>query len=493
MRFQLLAPGHRYLGPGNKLNNGRPANKNDKVAQMHDIHYGRIARKAKAKYHPYFRYSPSDDHAIEEWDDTGWGPISKRIFRAKRSLFESGIIGGTSDYERHKRQRESVIILNDKGLAGTISPKRKQTARMSLLRGQRKRERDDLGVDPRSEHRVSKALRVSDEPVASLLNSTATTQMAEGQGSGKADGNLKETPLDDPYVVYRGPPQYTFASLPYLRDEVIRDLTTYSRDHTFRMTSPLDCLVANMTTDMNTGTGTTTVTESMTDVGDVSHQYARWFNYYAGMYNYYHVVSARYTVFVENLGGKPLWVYCMFSNEQSPPRLATNQDMQLWNDVKFHYLNRPYASVLSQGETERTDLPAGNNEIREGTGAPVNAPNFETGNNVTSRGGSITCAFSGEYKPGDFNHEIILDDKVENWTAVGQNPKLSERLIIRVRPQSDSVGVNDTAVYGDTLYYRIRVNINYLVEFKELKQQLRFPIQRQPITVTLHEDPTSNG
>ena len=35
----MLYPGHKYLGPGNKLNNGTPVDNADKIAQKHDYAY----------------------------------------------------------------------------------------------------------------------------------------------------------------------------------------------------------------------------------------------------------------------------------------------------------------------------------------------------------------------------------------------------------------------------------------------------------------------
>lgn len=36
---QILFPGHRYLGPGNPIENGDPVDEDDRIAQRHDIAY----------------------------------------------------------------------------------------------------------------------------------------------------------------------------------------------------------------------------------------------------------------------------------------------------------------------------------------------------------------------------------------------------------------------------------------------------------------------
>ena len=116
-----------------------------------------------------------------------------------------------------------------------------------------------------------------------------------------------------------------------------------------------------------------------------------------------------------------------------------------------------------------------------------NAVNYETTNHVSNMGaGRIT--YHGEYKPGQFRREIHLDSEVENWTATNTNPSLPEKLMIRVKPVNDGIDTNSALSYGDDLHYKIRVKLNYLVEFKELKDGLRWPVQRQPITITIAQD-----
>lgn len=46
IQFIMNFPGHKYLGPGNKLDNGEPIDKDDLIAQQHDKAYG-IAKSAK--------------------------------------------------------------------------------------------------------------------------------------------------------------------------------------------------------------------------------------------------------------------------------------------------------------------------------------------------------------------------------------------------------------------------------------------------------------
>lgn len=44
-RMKFLLPGHKYLGPGNPINNGKPVNKADEIARQHDIAYDKSTTK----------------------------------------------------------------------------------------------------------------------------------------------------------------------------------------------------------------------------------------------------------------------------------------------------------------------------------------------------------------------------------------------------------------------------------------------------------------
>ena len=41
----LLYPNHRYLGPGNPIDNGTPVDNADRIAQVHDIEYNSARTK----------------------------------------------------------------------------------------------------------------------------------------------------------------------------------------------------------------------------------------------------------------------------------------------------------------------------------------------------------------------------------------------------------------------------------------------------------------
>lgn len=317
---------------------------------------------------------------------------------------------------------------------------------------------------------------------SSVSNSPPTANMegSTNSGSGNNQG-LVETPVDKVIDVERGPPEYVFASLPFFKDFKASN-SGIGRDFTFRMTSPYDPNVGDATsTDLNAGAGTAIHNGThVLDSADTAITSARWFDYYSTAYDYYHVVAARYHIAFENLTNEPMWVHMMYCNDEYPPEGASNEDILTWRDARSHLVGQ-HALPIATGALEHNHQVLGNNV--EGSGAAPSTANYETSNHTVSRGASPLLNISGEYRPGQFKRQIHLDSEIENWTAVNANPQLPERLVMRVKPYHNGIDTNDGTVYGSrTLIYRFTLKIEYLVEFKQLKTGLRWPVERQPLT-----------
>lgn len=398
--------------------------------------------------------------------------------------------------QRYGPQRTAAFVkslLRNAGVAvGTIAALTKAaTTRQPTNKqdGKRLREGEDNNPVP-SKFQKPTVIRDDAEP-RSLPNLTETQQariMPEGTGSGN-DAGLSETPVDQVGDVFRGPPNYTFASLPWFYDRVDETSAAMSSTWAFRMTSPYDVSVTASFTDDNAGAGTTNNTLVQVAEPDSGAQNARWFTFYAGMYKYYHVVSCKWHLTVENLSTDPLYCHIYYANEVDRPRLATNRDMLLWSDIKSHLLGPVAYAIDAAGTVENMDMVdnAENSEVSPAAGV---VPNYETGNMVTPKDGkSNFLVTSGSYKPGQYNRDIRLDSEVENWTSVTTNPALSERLYFRVKPQWDAQNLvaGDATTYGRPMKYRWTIKTEFLVEFKELVDGLKYPIQDQPITVTISQ------
>ena len=456
-------PGYNYLGPGNAMDKGAPTNKNDAIAFRHDVQYGKIQRRGK---NPYVQWSNADEDAFNEFtfDDYG-GAAGKVFFGAKKLAYKAGLIGNVDAPTTPRGQKRL------RGSGQSIEPQQKPLAKKPNLR-------DGQG--------------------SSVVNLPPGGTMADGARDGGGSGNaagLKETPIDEVHNVHRGIPDFTFSSLPFVETRgILTGGATWGNDHTYRMTSPYDPAVTLFGADLNTGTGLANTNAPGGDPDSVVVQ-ANWFGYYASIYNYYHVMSCRYRVYVENKGGKDIMAHLMFFNQELPPQGATNDDIMTWPQVRSAYLKAPYNAIQSGGRVESnefgydTNVNAVANE--EDGGGISGFPNYESGNHVTSRSGHVSTQFSGVYTPGDFRREIHLDSEVENWTSTSTNPALPERLLLRIKPTTPAINANDTQTYGDFLTYKIVIKLEYLVEFKELKSGLRWPVQRNPAFVAITQNITT--
>lgn len=452
----LTLPGYRYLGPFNALDNGEPSNISDTAAKRHDVGYKLLQ---DAGMDPYLHWNNYDEYAQREWGDDIGGRIAERVFATKRRATESGILGDHSSRKRNKR-------LDDRWQA-------------SLNNSPDKQEVPQKNTE------------------AKALMSKAST------GSGN-EGGLKETPVDThPVVVRRGPPNFEHCSLPYMYDAYASAANTYARDHWFRLTSPYDPQITTSIQDNNAGSGQANTYSDY--VADSALRSADFFAYYASMYKYYTVLACRWRVMVENNGSDPIWVYQMFANDERPPELASNIDMQSWAGVRYKYVSPKAHMVTVSGDDDSGRGFIEDEMDEETTPGATTGPggNYTSYNSVATRNGHVTCEFTGTYHPGDFSRDIRLDTDVENWTLTSNNPTLPERLLIRVEPLNDSLNspagtgasgplsITDTNNYGDTLEYHIRVHLEYLVEFKELKPGLKYPLNRQPLTVTIVQTATA--
>ena len=445
----LTLPGYKYLGPFNSLNNGEPTNASDRAAKKHDAMYKQLSDK-HGFFAPYFKFSKADQDFINEAkDDDYGGRWGRRFFEFKKRYASS-----------FAPERQQVVSAQGGSVLG-------------------KRARDDDPLPFFSGRRQE----------TSLLNLQDNTQqdanMDGGESSAVGSGNnlgLKETPIDPvPQDVTRGPPDYTYASLPYVRDVKTYLSAAWAYDYGFRMTSPLDpAMTQAATVDLNAGAGAaSTVTVEALDSSDITQTSARWFDFYSTLYNYYHVVGAKWHFMCENLSQEPLWCHVLQCNDEIPPISATNEDIQCWNDAESHFLGC-HSYGVATGGVSRNESNINENNVEGATSAGTTS-NFATGNNIASRAASPVIKLSGSYRPGQFKRQIHLDSEIENWTSVAANPSLPERLLFRFKPYWNAIDTNNGTSYNRAMLFRWTFKIDYLVEFKELKSGLRWPIERQPV------------
>nr|QTZ83203.1 MAG: capsid protein [Phoenicopteridae parvo-like hybrid virus] len=434
-------PGYKYLGPGNSLKKGRPVNKNDEIAFKHDLWYDKYIKR---KQNPYINWNQADETARKRftWDDYG-GALGKIFFGGKRIAHEAGFIGSL-DTRKTKRLRGSQQELQRSG---------------------------DLSLNN--------------------LQTQGNAMDSNSAGSGN-DGSLKETPIHkQPKFLETGPEKYTYAKLPYNSIKNYRGEGIYSADMAFRMTSPYDPEMFSSSGTLAGSGGTFVITPNASDPDGGTNIKANYFDFYAGMYKYYHVVNCKWSLIVENTSGEPLYVHQMYYNEQLPPQGATNTDIMGWQGVRTRILHPQYKGLNTSGVILTNELPpqaavtTGGDLVDtiDETDASTNASTNFSDVLVTNKVGSPITELSGSYSPGQFNREVILDDQVENWTLVNTNPKLPERLLFRFKPENPAL--NSVTTRGDIIAFKAWFKCEYICEFYELQDGLRYPVQRQPILVSV--------
>lgn len=331
-----------------------------------------------------------------------------------------------------------------------------------------------------------------------MSNKRARTGDTNVVSDDKGHNETSIDPIKQDWHIFRGPPDYTHVSLPFIweakRYAVGSDALNYA-DHTFRLTSPYDPIISSFNADLNPGTGTTRGSVPASYAGDSKDKYgqAQFYEFYRAMYQYYSVIGCRYHVTVENLSSERLYVHIMNFNQELPPAGASNHDHLLWKGV-HSYLSTPHAQFFNSQVANATELNANQIEDEDDMILDVNSnPLASTNPAIWAVGrnkNSAVIQHSSQYNPGDWRREIALDDEINTWTSTDTNPSYPERLLVRVKTYDDSWHplAGDTVERSKNIEFIIKIHIEYLTEFKELKYGLRYPIQRQPLTVTINQD-----
>ena len=295
----------------------------------------------------------------------------------------------------------------------------------------------------------------------------------------------QETPLDPikrDWQIFRGPPDYTHASLASIYASNIQ-VDAKSFDIGLRLTSPYQPWMSTTTSDLNPGAGVTTV-YTANHAGSLGFQTQYW-DFYATMYEYYSVLACRYHISIENYSPDTLWMHILEYNQTLPPANASNEDMCLWKDCKSYRLT-PFAQFYSG--TSGHHLETSNENVEW---EPTLGPNYNTeyASYAVSRQNGAVKTVSGEYEAGGTRREIALDNSISTWTRTNTSPAYPEHLLIRVATEEASTGSltaqGDNATRDRHIKFNVRVEVEYLVEFRQLNDAVRWPTRRDPITTVL--------
>lgn len=300
------------------------------------------------------------------------------------------------------------------------------------------------------------------------------------------EGRHDETeidPIKQDWHVFRGPPDYTHTSLPAI---YVNNVNVQYKmfEAGIRLTSPYQPFYATQVQDINPDvTGITNVLEVFGDPGFDT----QYWGFYSQLYKYYSVISCRYRVTAENYGSEAIWMHVMNYNQEKPPMNVSNEDMQLWRGVRSHYMT-PHAAFYDIGGV------LGNGGVRqetsgynfEDTGIASSSDATAFADLAVARKNQAVIVLSDQYNAGDFTREVALDSEISTWTTVTSNPSYPENLLIRFNTDEASTGqAGDVAVTrGRRIQVNLRMEVEYLCEFKELTSEVRYPTKRDPITLT---------
>ena len=308
-------------------------------------------------------------------------------------------------------------------------------------------------------------------------------------GDSKMDGDgdatkqrHQETALDPvkmDWQIFRGPPDFTHVSLPAI---FINNANTFVKMYEagIRLTSPYQPFYSTTSSDINPDAAGVTTVLSASGVAPFG---AQWYGLYASMYRYYSVLSCRYRITAENYGSEPIWMHVMKYNQEPPPANASNEDMYLWKGNTSYYMT-PHAtwydnSTNTGGDRSHT---VGYDVEDNVIGVGVDTANSRVG---VSRRNNAVIIHSDQYQSGDFRREVALDSEVSTWTAVNTNPSYPENLLVRFNTDEASTGLaGDNLNRNRRLQVNVRIEVEYLVEFKELSPEVRYPTRRDPITIS---------
>lgn len=233
-----------------------------------------------------------------------------------------------------------------------------------------------------------------------------------------------------------------------------------------------------------------------------------WRDYWASLYDYYTVLGCEYEIILYNAQQVPQLKVALL------PGKTINETPDA-NDATY-----PAVASLVHCGMHNTDLVCAvqmdtYSDTATSTGNVMPLTNYAEARAFKNirwypiEGGKKQV-IRGRYTPGQAKRNIVNDGDVKTWTATGTTlPNLKEILTLnfwqdpfynaKENNTFDTASTYTPSTSGATMYGSIgmEVNIKYIVQFKDLKLQGRYPnsvITDQDITLVLNESNTNaNG
>lgn len=503
--WDLSLPGYKYLGPGNKLDKGAPTDWNDWVAFVHDLGYGKII---EAGENPYIHFSDSDEEALANFDWSSYGGIlAQGYFGFKKKLWQAGLI--------KKHNDKQMSWLDDQLKKKAAQAAQATEAGRKALRGPPQEVTIDEGgditdteFDGPTENTDIVEFKPSDagQPTAGtkrdregnpVMNdvSMETTTLARASGmSGEGSNGTGETPVDlnvprelgiltetrTAYLPLRfGVSMNKIGTYPRIGAAAgnvlrIRLNTPYLplRDTTFVsnisgastvkgvsthqaagyvVTNPssfqsFDTTIAGLTAQSN-------ASPYNTGSGSVAQEalVPAYLNWYEKMYQSYHTIETKYRITLVNPenGKRTNVVHWMDSYT------ANNTTDITPTDQNSYFYRTYYKNIKQKIVNERTTANDDKAWIQ---------------------------VIEGVWRPGQNHLNTVNAEDIKAWYATNAEPDplWVENLVL--------CGLIDeyTSAYSNL---NIMVELTYLVQFKDLRQDIRYPtIGQSNIQLNIPED-----
>lgn len=514
--------GYDYLGPGNDLNRGPPRNKNDAVAQDHDIEYGQLEEENRA---PYRLYSGADERFLDNLEVNDVPTAAARgIFGAKKALNRIGLLDN-ADSQSNLRGGSNNMAGGLRGRSRFDDDTRAESMRNSRERGRQGRENEG-GTTRRFRTEGTDLegalIAVGNDPGNdSLLDLPGTQESSQGRlgandpttlddmevdrdgrvdaqdnqlavsaarsSGGGLEGQSKETPISIPPTITYGLQETHTTILPWTGW-----VSCISADYVAPIQLPIRMNAVNdimpITTLSNPAVGSafglkgiygSKVSESnqrsyigfpaeFTPSSTDPTERPAWREFWFQLYDYYTVLKCHYEIVIDNptnypIGAFPLLIGTQFDSYSDTATSTGNvmPQTRLVEALAFKGLRWENLS----GYTVREQQGRDNNQV----------------------------VIAGTYMPGMIKRNIVNDGDVKTWTRTdGTLPNLKDILTVNIYQHP----MAHTGTVGTVSNCNVQITCKYVVQFKDLKLQARYPntaITNQDITITLNESPVAVG
>jgi hypothetical protein len=221
-----------------------------------------------------------------------------------------------------------------------------------------------------------------------------------------------------------------------------------------------------------------------------------WFNFWAKLYDFYTVLGCEYKIIIHNPTDQ-------YSSQIITGPATTKYATTAAADNVGALLLAPAVSVPTKLPTnivvaEQFDTYS---DTATSTGNVMPLTQYEEIRQYKNirwhqvKDGGNTTVITGTYKPGQAKRNITNDGDVKTWTATTTTlPSLKE--ILTLNFFQDPLNITSNAAGVNNVGCNMEINLKYIIQFKDLKQQARYPntiTTDQDIVLTLNETNTNEA